>query len=82
MMENDRSLIERMIQSFGQEPQVERVMLLDREGQRATRARRSGPAADLTLELADLPGLPPLPARAADRRAGSSRRARRRSCGP
>ncbi len=32
MMENDRSLIGRMIQTFGQQPQVERVMLLDRQG--------------------------------------------------
>src|SRR5512136_1981944 len=32
MMENDRSLIARMIQSFGSEPRVENVMLLDRSG--------------------------------------------------
>jgi PAS domain S-box-containing protein len=32
MMENDRSLIARMIQTFGQQPQVEQVMLLDRQG--------------------------------------------------
>ena len=32
MMENDRSLIDRMIQSFGKQPRVERVLLLDRFG--------------------------------------------------
>ena len=32
MMENDRSLIGRMIESFGREPGVERVVLLDRTG--------------------------------------------------
>ncbi|MBZ5637959.1 MAG: PAS domain-containing protein [Acidobacteriia bacterium] len=33
MMENDRSLIGSMIETFGREPNVEKVMLLDREGQ-------------------------------------------------
>jgi PAS domain S-box-containing protein len=33
MIENDRSLIAQMIQSFGRQPGVERVMLLDRTGQ-------------------------------------------------
>jgi PAS domain S-box-containing protein len=32
MIEKDRSLIERMIETFGREPSVERVMLLDRDG--------------------------------------------------
>ena len=32
MIENDRSLIERMIRTFGGEPGVENVMLLDRQG--------------------------------------------------
>ena len=32
MIEKDRSLIERMIQTFGRQPRVERVMLLDRRG--------------------------------------------------
>ncbi len=32
MVENDRSLIGRMIESFGQQPLVEKVMLLDRHG--------------------------------------------------
>lgn len=32
MMENDRSLIAQMVESFGKEPGVARVMLLDRQG--------------------------------------------------
>ncbi|MGE0453192.1 MAG: PAS domain-containing sensor histidine kinase [Vicinamibacteria bacterium] len=32
MIENDRSLIDRMIQSFGRQPRIERVLLLDRLG--------------------------------------------------
>ncbi len=32
MIENDRSLIGRMIETFGRQPQVETVMLLDRQG--------------------------------------------------
>jgi two-component system NtrC family sensor kinase len=32
MLENDRSLIARMIESFGQEPGVERILVLDRLG--------------------------------------------------
>ena len=32
MIENDRSLIGRMIETFGRQPRVERVMLLDRHG--------------------------------------------------
>jgi PAS domain S-box-containing protein len=32
MIENDRSLIGEMLQSFGREPRVSRVMLLDRQG--------------------------------------------------
>ena len=32
MMENDRSLIAQMVESFGKEPRVSRVMLLDRQG--------------------------------------------------
>ena len=43
MLENDRTLIERMIQSFGNEPQVERVMLLDREGQLRYSSAPPGP---------------------------------------
>ncbi|HXK11998.1 MAG TPA: ATP-binding protein [Vicinamibacteria bacterium] len=49
MLENDRTLIGRMIETFGKEPQVERVMLLDRQGQ----PRYSSPplerGTDLTL---------------------------------
>jgi PAS domain S-box-containing protein len=32
MIENDRSLISQMLQSFGREPRVSRIMLLDRQG--------------------------------------------------
>jgi len=32
MIENDRSLIARMVETFGKEPRVARVMLLDRQG--------------------------------------------------
>jgi PAS domain S-box-containing protein len=32
MIENDRTLIARMIESFGRQPNVERVVILDREG--------------------------------------------------
>ncbi len=49
MLENDRTLIERMIQSFGKEPQVERVMLLDREGRLRYSSGPRGPQVDLTL---------------------------------
>ena len=38
-----------MIQSFGKEPQVERVMLLDREGQLRYSSGPRGPQVDLTL---------------------------------
>jgi HAMP domain-containing protein len=43
MIENDRSLIARMIESFGKEPRVESVVLLDRNGQK----RYSGGARDV-----------------------------------
>jgi len=49
MLENDRTLIERMIRSFGNEPQVERVMLLDREGRLRYASAPPGPNVDLTL---------------------------------
>jgi PAS domain S-box-containing protein len=49
MLENDRSLIQRMIQTFGNEPQVERVMLLDRLGQLRYSSAPPGPPADLAL---------------------------------
>ena len=66
MLENDRTLIERMIQTFGNEPQVERVMLLDRRGAAAVLQRAAGAERRPDPELADLSGLPPLPPRAAD----------------
>ena len=34
MIENDRTLIARMIESFGHQPSIERVVLLDRHGPR------------------------------------------------
>ncbi len=49
MLENDRSLIERMIRTFGQEPQIERVMLLDREGRVRHSSAPLEPGADLSL---------------------------------
>ena len=49
MLENDRSLIERMIQSFGQQRQVERVMLLDRRGQLRYTSAPLAPGTDLSL---------------------------------
>lgn len=52
MMENDRTLIRRMVEDFGRQPRVLSVMLLDRRG---TARFSSGPAADAT-ELA--PGSP------------------------
>ncbi|MGE5126693.1 MAG: sensor histidine kinase [Betaproteobacteria bacterium] len=49
MLENDRSLIERMIHSFGRQGQVERVMLLDRQGQLRYSSAPLEPGSDLTL---------------------------------
>jgi PAS domain S-box-containing protein len=49
MLENDRTLIERMIQTFGSEPQVERVMLLDRQGVLRYSSRPLEPGVDLSL---------------------------------
>jgi len=49
MLENDRTLIERMIQTFGKERQVERVMLLDRQGQLRYASAPPGQHVDLTL---------------------------------
>ena len=49
MLENDRSLVERMIQSFGKQGQVERVMLLDRRGQLRYSSAPLAPGSDLTL---------------------------------
>jgi PAS domain S-box-containing protein len=49
MVENDRSLIAQMVESFGRQPQVAAVMLLDRDG----RARYAGgpAAADVDLRI-------------------------------
>jgi PAS domain S-box-containing protein len=54
MIENDRSLIDRMIQSFGRQPRVERVLLLDRFGEvRYSSTPASAiPAAELELQSA------------------------------
>jgi PAS domain S-box-containing protein len=49
MLENDRSLIERMIHGFGRQGQVERVMLLDRQGQLRYTSAPLEPGSDLTL---------------------------------
>jgi PAS domain S-box-containing protein len=49
MMENDRSLIGRMIESFGRQPQVEAVVLLDREGQARYSSVPLAPGNDLTI---------------------------------
>ncbi len=40
MIENDRTLISQMIESFGRQPNVERVVILDRPGPCASRASR------------------------------------------
>ena len=50
MIENDRSLIQRMIQTFGRQPRVERVMLLDRAG--VAKYTSTPPDADTDLSLA------------------------------
>lgn len=47
MIENDRTLIAKMIQSFGSQPAIERVVLLDREG----RVRYSSVPDNLTSDL-------------------------------
>ncbi len=47
MIENDRTLIARMIQSFARQPNVERVVILDREG----RVRYSSVPADQNADL-------------------------------
>ncbi|MEI6668828.1 MAG: ATP-binding protein [Acidobacteriota bacterium] len=49
MMENDRSLIERMIQTFGTQPRIERVALLDRFGVPRFTSSPLLPANDLTF---------------------------------
>lgn len=49
MVENDRSLIGRMIQTFGEQPRVERVMLLDRHGVPRYASTTLPPASDLAM---------------------------------
>jgi PAS domain S-box-containing protein len=49
MMENDRSLIADMVQSFGREPRVTSVMLLDREGAVRYSSRPVTDASELDL---------------------------------
>ena len=49
MMENDRSLIERMIKSFGREANVETLMILDREGRVRYSSGTIKPGTDLLL---------------------------------
>ena len=79
MMENDRSLIDRMIKTFGQQPQVESVMLLDRQGvvKYSSQPRTGGH--DVFARLADLPGLPPVSAGQRGVEPRHRRRRRRRS---
>lgn len=50
MMENDRSLIGRMIESFGRQPRVENVMLLDRSGIARYSSGPPVPGSDLAIE--------------------------------
>ncbi len=50
MMENDRSLIARMVQSFGRQPRVANVMLLDRHGVVKFSSAPVGPARDLHIQ--------------------------------
>lgn len=49
MMENDRSLIERMIKSFGHEANVETLMILDREGRVRYSSGSVEPGTDLSI---------------------------------
>jgi PAS domain S-box-containing protein len=49
MIENDRSLIGRMIESFGREPGVEAVVLLDRQGLARYSSVPLAPGNDLTI---------------------------------
>jgi PAS domain S-box-containing protein len=49
MMENDRSLIAAMIRSFGSQPRVENVMLLDRQGRARYTASPLAAGTDLSL---------------------------------
>jgi two-component system NtrC family sensor kinase len=50
MMENDRTLIARMVASFGRQARVERILLLDRTGQPRYSSGPASAAADLRLD--------------------------------
>jgi PAS domain S-box-containing protein len=50
MIENDRTLIARMIESFGAQPRVERVILLDRQGVERYSGGKPTTADDLRIE--------------------------------
>jgi PAS domain S-box-containing protein len=50
MMENDRSLIDKMIRSFGGEPGVVSVMLLDRDGHARFSSSPQEASSDLSIE--------------------------------
>jgi PAS domain S-box-containing protein len=50
MIENDRSLIARLVQTFGDEARVRNVMLLDRTGAVRYSSRPPGPAAELRID--------------------------------
>jgi PAS domain S-box-containing protein len=50
MMENDRTLIERMTRSFGQEAGIENVMILDREGRIRYTNAPPGTETDIGIE--------------------------------
>jgi PAS domain S-box-containing protein len=50
MIENDRSLIAQMVRSFGQEPRVRNVVLLDRSGRVRYSSAPTGPADELHIE--------------------------------
>lgn len=49
MLENDRSLIARMIDSFGKQARVEQLVVLDRNGVERYSAGQHGPASDLRI---------------------------------
>ncbi len=49
MMENDRSLIARMVESFGRQPRVENVAILDKSGTARFSSRPLEPRADFSI---------------------------------
>ena len=52
MMANDRTLIERMVRSFGHQPRIERVLILDRQGAPQYVGGSVGAAGDLEMRSA------------------------------